>query len=123
VAGTGTSSLCAKFQVGETSGIIGGGGLGQGAGIEQTVSLGAGQLTIGLDIAATSPGNNADAGTFQLLLDGTVVASYAFGAIGVSQIDRSTLSYSGEVADGNMKSRSKCFVVMELAKAALHLNT
>jgi hypothetical protein len=99
-AGTATPSLSAEFEVGETSGGIGGGGLGQGAGILQDLILGAGQLTIFLNIAAQSPGNNADGGTFELLLDGNVVASHAFGAIGFSQIDRSTLNYSGTVTAG-----------------------
>jgi hypothetical protein len=99
-AGTGVSSDSAQFEVGETSGIIGGGGLGQGAGIYQNVTLGAGQLNISLAIAATSSGNNADAGTFELLLDGKLVASDAFGGISVGQTPRSTLSYSGTIAAG-----------------------
>ncbi len=99
-AGTGAPSYSAEFEVGETAGIVGGGGLGQGAGIYQYVSLDAGQLNISVDVAATSPGNNADAGTFELLLDGNLVANDAFGGISVSQILRSTLSYSGTVAAG-----------------------
>lgn len=99
-AGTGTPSYSAEFEVGEVSGIIGGGGLGQGAGIYQYVPLDAGQLNISVDIAATSPGNNADAGTFELLLDGNLVASHAFGGISFSQTLRSTLSYSGVIATG-----------------------
>ncbi len=99
-AGTGTPSDSAEFEVGEASGIIGGGGLGQGAGIFQDVSLGAGQLNISLAIAATSSGNNADGGTFELLLDGSLVASHAFGGIGFGQTLRSTLSYSRTIAAG-----------------------
>jgi hypothetical protein len=75
--------------------------LGQGAGITQNVVLGAGQLNIFLNIAALSPGNNADAGTFELLLDGDVVASDALGGIGFNQTIRSTLSYSGSVGAGS----------------------
>ncbi len=99
-AGTGVPSYGAEFEVGETAGVVGGGGLGQGAGIYQYVSLDAGQLDISVDIAATSPGDNADAGTFELLLDGSPVARDALGGISVSQILRSTLSYSGTVAAG-----------------------
>lgn len=99
-AGTGTPSYAAEFEVGEVSGTIGGGGLGQGAGIYQYVPLGAGTLTISLDIAATSDNNNADAGTFQLLLDGNVVASDAMGPIGVNQTFHSMLDYSGSIAAG-----------------------
>ena len=98
--GTGAPSYGAEFEVGETAGVVGGGGLGQGAGIYQYVPLNAGQLNISVNIAATSPGNNADAGTFELLLDGDLVARDAFGGISVSQILRSTLSYSGTVAAG-----------------------
>ncbi|HLX72336.1 MAG TPA: hypothetical protein VKV04_22180 [Verrucomicrobiae bacterium] len=99
-AGTGTPSYAAEFEAGEVSGGIGGGGLGQGAGIYQNVSLGAGTLNIFLDIAALSPANQADAGTFQLLVDGNVVASDAMGAIGFNQTLRSTLSYSGNITAG-----------------------
>ena len=99
-AGTGTPSYAAEFEVGEVSGGIGGGGLGQGAGIYQNVSLTAGLLNLSLDIAATSPGNNADAGTFQLLLDGNVVASQPMGPISFNQTIRSTLDYSGNVTAG-----------------------
>jgi len=99
-AGTGVPVNSAEFEVGETSGGIGGGGLGQGAGIYQYVTLGAGKLNLSLNIAATSEGNNADAGTFQLLLNGNVVSSDAFGSISVNQTIRSTLSYSGTISGG-----------------------
>jgi len=99
-AGTGTPSYSAEFEAGEVSGVVGGGGLGEGAGIYQYVPLVSGQLNIALDIAATSPGNNADAGTFELLLDGNVVASNPLGVIGYNQTIRSTLSYSGMTTAG-----------------------
>jgi hypothetical protein len=99
-AGPGIFSLSAQFEVGETAGPIGGGGLGQGAGIYQNVLLNAGQLNIALNIAASSSGNNGDAGTFRLLLDGNVVSSNAFGGINFGQTLRSTLSYAGAVAAG-----------------------
>jgi hypothetical protein len=86
--------------VGETSGIIGGGGLGEGGGILQNVLLNAGQINLHADIAATSSGNNADGGTFRLLLDGSAVASHAFGGINVSQTLRSQLNYSSAVTPG-----------------------
>jgi hypothetical protein len=104
-AGTGAPVNSAEFEAGETSGTIGGGGLGQGAGLYQYVALGAGQLDISLDIAAFDMSDlnnvaNADAGTFELLLDGNLVASHAFGSISLSQTERSALSYSGMVAAG-----------------------
>jgi len=99
-AGTGSPSYSAEFEVGEVSGVIGGGGLGQGAGIYQYVPLNAGQLNISLEIAALSPSNNGDAGTFELLLDGNVVASNPLGGIDYNQTIRSTLSYSGVISAG-----------------------
>ncbi len=100
-AGTGVPSHSAQFEVGETSGGIGGGGLGRGGGILQDVVLNAGQLTIVLKIAVQSTaGNNADAGTFELLLDGTVVNSHGFGFINPFQTERSSLGFIGTVTAG-----------------------
>jgi hypothetical protein len=98
--GTGVPSFSAQFEVGETSGTIGGGGLGEGAGILQYITLGAGQLNIHLDIAAYNPVPAADAGTFELLWDGNVVSTYAFGGSGFSQTRRSQLSYTSMVTAG-----------------------
>lgn len=100
ITGTGVPVNCAEFEVGETTGGVGGGGLGRGAGIYQNVTLGAGQLNISLDIAATSDGNNADAGTFELLLNGNSVASDAMGGISYNQTIRSTLNYDGSISAG-----------------------
>jgi hypothetical protein len=100
ITGTGVPVNCAEFEVGETSGGIGGGGLGQGAGIYQDVTLGSGPLDLSLDIAATSEGNNADGGTFELLLNGATVASDPLGGIGAGQTIRSSLNYSGSVSAG-----------------------
>ncbi|HEV2320547.1 MAG TPA: hypothetical protein VGV18_12400 [Verrucomicrobiae bacterium] len=100
ITGAGVPVNCAEFEVGETSGGIGGGGLGQGAGIYQDVTLGSGPLNISLDIAATSEGNNADGGTFELLLNGATVASDPLGGIGAGQTIRSTLNYSGSISAG-----------------------
>ncbi len=98
-AGTGVPTYSAEFQVGQTSGDLGG-GPDQGAGIYQDVALGSGQLSISLYIAATSQDNNGDAGTFELLLDGNVVDSDALGGINIYQTIRSALSYSGTVSNG-----------------------
>ena len=65
-----------------------------------------GQLTISLDIAAQdtyaqgNPQDNADAGAFELLLDGSVAANNALGGIFRLQTIRSTLTYSGPVEAG-----------------------
>lgn len=84
------------MEVGETTGQVGGGGLGQGAGIEQAVVTGAGTLSISADIATSVTLPNADQGTFQLLLDGNVVDTHAFGGTG----GYSSLSYTGTVPAG-----------------------
>ncbi|MDE3099839.1 MAG: hypothetical protein KGJ88_10225 [Verrucomicrobiota bacterium] len=99
-AGAGAPSNSAEFEVGETSGIIGGGGLGQGAGIYQDVTLEAGEVNISLAIGATSSGENYDAGTFELLLDGNVLACNELGMISAGQTIRSTLGYRGDVTAG-----------------------
>ena len=98
-AGTGTPSYSYQMRVGEVSGTIGTGGVGEGAGIEQSVFLNAGTLNISVDIATTTTSLNADGGTFELLLNGTVVDSYSFGAIDVP-VERSTLNFSGIVPSG-----------------------
>ena len=99
-AGTGVPQYSAEFEVGQIDGYIGYGVNPLGTGISQNVILGAGQLNIALDIAATTPGDNADAGIFQLLLDGNVVASDDLGFISDTQTLRSTLSYSEAIAAG-----------------------
>jgi len=105
-AGTGAPVNSAQFEVGQTSFPFGVNGNKDGAGIYQNVSLVSGQLNISLDIAAsdTNPSvgatGNVDAGTFELILDGNVVASDDFGYISVSQTLLSTLSYSGAVTTG-----------------------
>ena len=105
-AGTGAPVNSAQFEVGQTSFPFGVNGNEEGAGIYQNVSFVSGQLNISLEIAAsdTNPSvgatGNVDAGTFELILDGNVVASDDFGYISVSQTLRSTLSYSGAVTTG-----------------------
>jgi hypothetical protein len=100
IAGTGTPVNCAVFQVGQTGGEIGASSPGQGIVLSQYVLLNPGQLTMSLDIAAYSPGNNGDAGTFQLLLDGNVMASDVMGFIGFQNTIRSSLDYAGAIAEG-----------------------
>jgi hypothetical protein len=75
-AGTGRPVNSASFQVGQTGGSIGDYDYPEGIIMYQYVSLNPGWLTMSLDIAAYSGSRNGDAGRFQLLLDGNVVASY-----------------------------------------------
>jgi hypothetical protein len=97
-ANTGSPSDSARFEAGQTSGTVT--GVKYGGGIFQNMTLGAGQLNVSLNIASESPGANGDGGTFELLLDGTVVASHAFSSMAPSQPQWSTLSYSGSVTSG-----------------------
>jgi hypothetical protein len=97
-ADTGTPSLSAQFEAGQVSGVVT--GAKYGGGIKQNVNLGAGSLTISLDIATDSPGVNSDGGTFELLLDGSVVANHVFGSMAPSQPQYSILDYSGSVSAG-----------------------
>ncbi len=87
-AGTGTPSLSAQFNVGRT-------GLPvdiAGGGIAQNVNLPGGPVVLSVDIAVQSSSNNADGGLFELLFDGTVVASYDVGAVNLDTIYRDTLT-------------------------------
>ena len=93
VTGSG-SSQAARLQVGtSTLGTPGGGGLAQ------MVSTSAGLLTLSVDFAAMGPAN-ADAGTFSLVVDGTVLQSDALGAITDGETLRGSLSGSLLVAAG-----------------------
>jgi hypothetical protein len=98
IAGTGTATNCAQFEVG--SAVV---GLGCGGGISQSVSLAAGQLTIFLNLAAYNPdptNANGDAGTFELVLDGNAVVTNSLGGIDIFQTIRSTINYSASVTAG-----------------------
>jgi PEP-CTERM motif len=92
------SSDAAQFEVGETTFAS----VSAGGGITQTVSLAAGELNLSLNIASYASGSsNADGGTFELLLDGNVVSSHAFGNINSQEIERATLSYVGVTTAGS----------------------
>ena len=71
------SSLSAHFNVGQEDALPNN---EAGGGIFQDVTLNSGTLNISVDIATQSNTNNADGGEFQLLLDGVVLDSHAFGA-------------------------------------------
>src|SRR5579859_2840268 len=94
-SGSGSASRSAQFNVGTLTV-----GSSEGSGIEQNVLLSSGTLNISSDIAVSSTIGNSDAGTFELLLNGTVVASHAFGSLGNSQVARGHLNYSATVSAG-----------------------
>lgn len=100
-AGTGTASYSAQFEVGIASFPVDS-NLGSGGGISQNVTLNAGELHICANLAAYCPGSitNHDAGNFELMLDGNVVATNFLGLIASGQTIRSNLNYSGTIAAG-----------------------
>ena len=79
-----------QFSVGRSPGINTG---NEGGGIFQNFNSLGGLTFFSLDIAATDPGfGNADAGTFSLLIDGSLLDTHAFGSIGDDETLRSSLS-------------------------------
>jgi hypothetical protein len=98
--GTGMLVNSAQFQVGQTGGLLGASSPPQGIVLYQYVPLSPGWLTVSLDIAAYSGSRNGDAGTFQLLLDGNVMATEAMGFIDFHATTRSSLYYEGAITGG-----------------------
>lgn len=99
-AGTGEASFSAQFEVGSIADF--GDGFGYGGGISQNVTLGAGQLNLQVEIAAYQPYSvpNRDAGNFELILDGNLLATNSLGLIQNYQTIRSNLNYAGPVTAG-----------------------
>ena len=92
--GDSNTSLAAQFQVGQVSpGTIGGGSPLEGGGIFQDVNLLAGDLTVSVDVAASSSGNNAAGGLFELIFDGNVVDFFDIGDIGAGTVERGSLLF------------------------------
>lgn len=96
--GDGTADPAARFRVGQDHWAPSG---FEGGGIRQSVTLGAGAVTLSADVAAWAAvwGNNSG-GVFELLFDGAVVASHDFGFIPTGDTKRATLWASFEVAGG-----------------------
>jgi len=96
-------SQAAQFRVGQqvlTPGVF------EGGGIFQSVLLPEGAMVFSVDIAAAADTNsNAAGGLFQLILDGTVVASQDFGPITENTIEYGTLSYATNVTAGSHEVR------------------
>lgn len=85
----GGASNSARFQVGSG-----------GGGITQDVTLFGGLLDISVDVAAEGLVTNSDGGTFELLLNGTVVDSFVSLTISGGAIERDTLTASVPVGAG-----------------------
>jgi hypothetical protein len=93
----GGAQNAASFDVGETIDV----GQQQGGGIAQLITTTAGVLNFSASIAAYAPNHaNDDAGTFAVLLDGTVLDSDAFGGIDLGQVMRGSLTFSTPVTAG-----------------------
>jgi hypothetical protein len=96
-------SLAAQFRVGQqvlTTGVF------EGGGIFQSVLLAEGPMVLSVDIAAADDAvlNNAG-GLFQLIFDGSVVASHNFANIGADTVEYGTLSYATHVTAGSHEVR------------------
>jgi hypothetical protein len=72
-----------------------------GGGITQDITFAKSEtFSFSADFASTSVSNNADGGTFDLLVDNNIVASDAVGFIGVGDTVRGSLSTSGGLSAG-----------------------
>lgn len=91
VAGTGTLSDAAQFQVGEAAYNPATGHTVQGGGIYQTFNVSAGQYLISADFAAynsNSQYENGDGGLETVSVDSVTVGTVQFGAINSGQTER-----------------------------------
>ncbi len=76
-----------------------------GGGIYQNVYLNAGNVRVSAEVAVDSQVDHAEAGLFELLVDGTVVASYDFGDITADEPEHITLAGQTTVAPGEHEVR------------------
>jgi hypothetical protein len=105
VDGDSTSSLAAKFQVGEVIYT----NLEEGGGIFQDFVSGAGTLSMAADIAVYNPYvlTNLSGGRFWLGLDGVVVDTFDFGDIAALATERAVLSALVPVSAGTHQIQIK----------------
>lgn len=96
-------SYAAYFTVGEVAGQVGN-GPSEGGGIYQNVTVAAGDYDVSADVASFG-GFNADCGTYELLVDGGVVASHSFGFCLAVDTYRSTLSATVTLTTGSHEIR------------------
>lgn len=101
-----SSSNAARFRVGQdAAGPVGGGTPRVGGGIFQSFVSGAGILNLMVDVAASSSGNNADGGLFELLLNGLVVSTFDTSSIDAATTERGALTASQSVTAGVQEIR------------------
>jgi len=100
VTGSGTASDAAQFEVGELAFL--GSHTAQGGGIFQNFTCFPGQYVVSLDVAAQNINSfiNAQAGTFNLFVDGSLLASTNYGQISPGQVPRAVLSATTEMGPG-----------------------
>lgn len=100
----GVTSNALRLDVGQANYTL---DIDEGAGIFQGFfAQTASQYVLSADIATlATPSSNADGGTFSLILDGTVVASQAFGGIMPSTTNRASLNYTGLLEAGTHELR------------------
>ena len=95
----GGSSLAARFNVGRTSGSSGGISLSQTFNV-----MTAGLHMFSVDVAADNVpngGGNADGGTFALIVNGTLLDSFASGSMVTDEVKRASLSGALDLALGS----------------------
>jgi HYR domain len=97
------ASYAAYFTVGEVAGQVGN-GPPEGGGIYQNVTVSGGTYKLSADIASFG-GFNADCGTYELIVDGAVVAGHAFGECLAIDTYRSSLSATVTLAAGSREIR------------------
>ena len=103
IAGEGSANKSAGFKVGQRL-YKGMGSEPEGGGIYQTITLGAGVVTVAADIAASYSSQrharNLSGGFFELILDEAVLDRYDFGPIAAGTTERWKLTGSASVTQG-----------------------
>lgn len=97
----GTSSLAARFRVGQVGTFQS--GVWAGGGISQSFLAGAGVFTLDLDVAAgpaSGSMTNSDS-RFQVFVDGALVQSYVLAAAPFDTVNRQHISYAGMFSEGS----------------------
>ena len=103
IAGEGSANKSAGFKVGQRL-YKGMGSEPEGGGIYQTITLGAGVVTVAADIAASYSSQrharNLSGGFFELILDEQVLDRYDFGPIAAGTTERWKLTGPASVTQG-----------------------
>ncbi|OYP38532.1 hypothetical protein [Rhodopirellula sp. MGV] len=98
VTGNG-ESLAVQFRVGRDGFPV----ENAGGGISQTIETESGELSISVDIAVFSTGNNAQGGQFELSVNGVILETIDIGDMTVDQTIRDQLSGTVRVGQGSQQ--------------------